>query len=317
MTRNVLVTGGLGYIGGRIACYLAEMGWRVRLTSRRMRPPPKWPFAMELVPARFPLDEPADRLCHGMDAIVHLATPNEIQSQANPAHALVATAAGTWQLLEAAKHCKVGRFLFFSTMHVYGEPLDGRIDEQRLPRPNHPYAIAHRAAEDYVLASLRRGDITGAVVRLSNVVGPPAHVDVDRWTLLVNDLCRQAARGQPLVLKSSGLQIRNFVPMEDVIRAVEHLLNTAQPGLGDGIINLGGEESMTVLAMAEKVVQRCEQTLGHRPALQHPAPGPKEIIRSMDFRSDRLRASGYRPSGNIEVEIDATLRFCAGHFSDA
>lgn len=311
MTRNVLVTGGLGYIGGRVARHLADNGWRVTLTSRRALSPPAWAAGMDLGVARFPLDDAAGRLCEGMDAIVHLAAPNEIQCQADPGQALADTAIGTWQLLEAAKSCNVRRFLYFSTIHVYGEPLEGRIDESRLPRPMHPYAIANRAAEDYVLAAARRGSVTGAVLRLSNAVGAPAHPDIDRWTLLVNDLCRQAARKQPLILRSSGIQYRNFVAMNDVTRAVAHLLEVPAETLGDGLLNLGGRSAHTILAMTELVARRCEQILGYRPPVQHPPTAANEVSHPVDFRSDRLYATGFKASGDLEAEVDDTLRFCA------
>ena len=68
-----------------------------------------------------------------------------------------------------------------------------------LPLPDIPYAITHRAAEDFTLMFASRGKLDARVVRLSNAFGAPAHGSVDRWTLLVNDLCRQAVETKKLV----------------------------------------------------------------------------------------------------------------------
>jgi len=73
-----------------------------------------------------------------------------------------------------------------------------------VPRPVHPYAITHHAAEDFVLAAHDEKRLMGYVIRLSNGFGAPAHAGVDRWTLLVNDLCRQAVQTRQLILRSAG-----------------------------------------------------------------------------------------------------------------
>lgn len=299
-------------MGGRIARFLMDCGWQVTLASSRRARLPQWADGMQLITARFPLDEIPGDLCEAVDAIVHLAAPNEIQSQSDPAYALAATAIGTWQLLQAAKQHNVQRFLYLSTIHVYGAPLEGRIDEDRLPRPIHPYAIAHRAAEDYVLAALRQREVDGAVVRLSNAVGAPTHADIDRWTLLVNDLCLQASKGSVIKLRSAGLQRRDFIPLTDVARAVAHLLDAPRDALAGGLFNLGGEMSLTVAAMAATVAERCEKVLGRRLEIQRPQPAPGEASPPLDYRIDRLRATGFTLSSSLEAEIDATLQFCAG-----
>ena len=117
-----------------------------------------------------------------MDAIVHLAAMNEMDCARDPAAALEVNTALTLRLLNAAVAAGVRRFVYLSTAHVYGAPLRGHIDERALPRPVHPYAITHRAAEDFVLAAFDAGRIEGVVLRLSNGVGAPAHAAVDRWT---------------------------------------------------------------------------------------------------------------------------------------
>ena len=98
----------------------------------------------------------------------------------------------TVRLLEAAQRSGVRKFIYFSTAHVYGAPLIGDIHEDCVCRPIHPYSITHKSAEDFVLAARGRTDINAVVIRLSNSFGAPAYDTSNRWTLLVNDLCKQA-----------------------------------------------------------------------------------------------------------------------------
>jgi UDP-glucose 4-epimerase len=314
MTR-VLITGAHGYIGGRLSAFLgAAEDYRLRLATRR--PPSAWPAwsrnsaRVEVAVADLADAAALEDLCRGIDAVIHLAGTNERVSAADPGRALIDTALGTMELLRAAERQGVGRFVYLSTAHVYGAPLAGRIDETTLPRPIHPYAITHRAAEDFVLAAGALGAIEAVVLRLSNGLGAPADSLIDRWTLVGNDLCRQAAEDGVLVLTSSGEQERDFVPLSDVCRGVLHVLRLPAAALGDGLFNLGGERSLTVRELAGMIAVRSEIVLGIRPDVVSPAAPSNAATRSLDYRFDKLRLTGYAPQGSLEDEIDRTLALC-------
>jgi UDP-glucose 4-epimerase len=252
--------------------------------------------------------------CEGVDSIVHLAASNEIESLANPELATLINTVGTIRLIRAAEAACVTRFLYFSTAHVYGAPLVGTLTENVLPRPTHPYAISKRGGEDFLLAAHHRGAFAGTVVRLSNAFGWPVDSEIRRWTLIVNDLCRQAVIGRKLTLRSSGLQRRDFVTIADVCRAVEHLLALPTDKLGDGLFNLGGENPMRILEMAELIARRCTAVLGFRPDILHKGPAPDELSPEFEYRIDKLKSTGFNLQSDIEAEIDETLRICDTFF---
>jgi len=312
MSKRVLITGGFGYLGGRIAVELASNPeWTVRLGSRKAQVAPNWLPQAE-VSAMDVLE--ADSLSVAMSdvkTVVHLAAMNENECVVDPGKALLINALGTLNVLRAAIEAGVERFIYFSTAHVYGAPLVGNISEQTLPRPTHPYAITHHAAEDFILAAHDQNKITGIVVRLSNGFGAPTHPDVDRWTLLVNDLCRQAVQTRKLVLRSSGLQQRDFITLTDVGRAVQHLLRLSRTDCGNGLFNLGGDNPLSVWNMVQRVSQRCQITLGYLPSIERPAPEPDEQVDSLNYRSDKLNKTGFMLLGNLNEEIDRTLLICA------
>jgi UDP-glucose 4-epimerase len=311
MITRVLLTGGFGYLGGRVGASLANGSrWMVRLGSRRARPAPSWLSHAETVAMDLLETGSLSAAMIDVHAVVHLAAMNENECVADPDRALLINALGTLNVLRAAIAAGVKRFIYFSTAHVYGAPLVGHITERALPRPMHPYAITHRAAEDFVLAAHDQKEITGIVVRLSNGFGAPTHPDVDRWTLLVNDLCRQAVLGRKLVLRSSGLQQRDFVTLHDVGEAVRHLLGLSRAECGDGLFNLGGDSSMSVLEMAERIAVRCQSTLGFLPEIQRPQPLFGESVSKLKFDSGKLQKTGFALGGSLNDEIDGTLRIC-------
>lgn len=314
MSRTILITGGLGYVGGRVARHLANLtALDVRLTSRT--PPaqlPHWLARGSIVGWDSGQDGAA--VLAGVDTVVHFAALNEIDSARDPHQALEVNGSDTVRLLAAAERAGVRRFIYFSTAHVYGAPLAGHIDEQRLPRPIHPYAITHKVAEDFVLAAHDKGSIEGVVLRLSNGFGAPVAAQVNRWTLIANDLCRQAVTTRKLVLKSSGIQRRDFVTLEDVAGCVEHFIDLPSAALGDGLFNLGGECVMSMLELTQEIARRCEAVLGFLPPIERPEAAAGERAVVLDYDIGKLKATGFQLRGAMQNEIDATLRLCEASF---
>ncbi|MBI3804164.1 MAG: SDR family oxidoreductase [Nitrospirae bacterium] len=312
MSKRVLITGGFGYLGGRIAMELASSSnLKIRLGSRKAKPAPVWLPAAET--AAIDVMEPASlpAALRDVEAVVHLAAMNENDCIADPGRALQVNTLGTLNLLRAAIAAGAARFIYFSTAHVYGAPLVGHLTEATPPRPIHPYAITHHAAEDFVLAAHDEKKITGIVIRLSNGFGAPTHPEVDRWTLLVNDLCRQAVQTRKMVLRSSGLQQRDFIPVEDVGRAVGHLLELTREECGDGLFNLGRGTSWSIWEMTQWIATRCKIVLGFRPEIVRPEPALHEQSPFLRYDCEKLRKTGFIPKGVVEQELDDTLQLCS------
>jgi UDP-glucose 4-epimerase len=314
MSYSVLLTGGLGYLGGRLACALVAVGHQVRCGTRRPgAAAPDWLPGMSMVMLDWASTETLTEACRGVDCIIHLAAMNEVESTRDPVGALEMNGLASLRLLEAAKAAGVRRFVYFSTAHVYGAPLQGSIDETSLPRPVHPYAITHKVAEDFVLAAHDRKQIEGVVIRLSNGFGAPVTPDVDRWTLLVNDLCRQAAINGELRLNSAGSQLRDFITLADVARAVNHLLQLDAGQLADGLFNLGGGKAMSILEMTERIAARWRALTGRDIAIVRPA-GDGVPPPALNYRCDKLAATGFTLTGQVDREIDDTLQLCLRSF---
>lgn len=311
--RSVLVTGARGYLGGRICRTIAATpGWVLAGASRRGGPPRGWPGG------RFvQLDLPAGPgvlagSFAGIDTLVHLASPDRAALETDPPGADGATRASA-AVLEAAAAAGVRRFIYLSTAHVYGTPLAGRIDEQSPTRPAGPYAMVHKAVEDIVLAAHRAARIDGIVLRLSNAIGAPAWSEIAQWSTVGNDLCRQAVTEGTLRLRSGG-QWRDFITVGDVAAAVVHMIDLPRDRLTDGLFNLGGAMPLRVIDVAERVADRAAALFGRRPEIICPSAEPAPPV---DYRIDKVLATGFRLTGCLADELDATLRLCAESFPTA
>ena len=315
MSKRILITGGFGYIGGRIATYLGnDNSYLIRLGSRKYQSSPDWLPNAEVVSIDLLDNDSLPKLMSDVDIVIHLAAMNENDCLINPAKAVLVNTLGTRNILEAAIAMGVKQFIYFSTAHVYKAPLIGLISEKTIPEPIHPYAITHHGAEDFVLAANKQKKIKGTVIRLSNAFGAPVHAGVDRWTLIVNDLCKQLVETRKMVLRSSGLQKRDFITLNDVSRAMEHLLNLTDSDRGDGLFNLGGDSCLSILEITELLAKRCKVVLGFKPEIIRPESDKNEKSPNLIFDIEKFKKTGFILQGDIEKEIDETLQMCFKFF---
>jgi UDP-glucose 4-epimerase len=317
--KKILVTGGTGYVGGRVVAKLLAAGeYEIILASRQAEAHVQQLFSGKQVshinPALF--EDENYQLEENLFAVIHLAAYNEIDSIQYPIDAAQYNIVSSLKLLLKAIKAKAKQFIYFSTAHVYGSPLQGFITEETLPRPTHPYAITHRAFEDFVLAARDKGEIDSTVVRLSNSFGVPVDKNVNRWTLLINDLCKQASVSNELKLNSNGLQQRDFVTLTDVVEAVIHLLWLPEQKKLDGLFNLGGNYTCTVLDMVKLIQQRTKLVMNKEVEIIVPVSDNRSGTETMplNFSSQKLRSTGFEWTNNAIDEIDNLLNFCKQNF---
>lgn len=312
---RILITGGSGFLGGRLAQYLHSCGNDIILASRDSGTLSVHYSDFVVVGIDWDNQDELCKLCEGVDIIIHTAGMNAGDCNANPVAALQFNGVCTARLVKAATEQRVKAFLYLSTAHVYASPLVGNISEKTCPGNKHPYATSHRAGEDVVLWEGLSGNIKTAVLRLSNVFGAPVSKDTNCWMLLVNDLCRQAVETRQIILKTDGLQLRDFVSLHEVCRAVEYIIKCMLEGLEQKVINIGSGVSHSVFEMAEFIQKRCKDTLGFKPELHKPEPENNNPNVSLSYRSDVLEGMGFIINSNVDEEIDNLLTFCHKKFS--
>lgn len=315
--KNILITGGLGYIGGRIASFIKdkEPDTNIFLTTRnKNKELPSWTNHFTVLQMNLLEEESVDNCLKDkdIDTIVHLAALNEIDSMKDPELAMEVNTKGTYRLLKAAESNKVNIFIYFSTFHVYGETADSIITEETHTKPFHPYAITHRAAEDLVNYSRHYKGVNTLIFRLSNAYGYPMDIKVNRWTLVCNDLCRQAVATREIILRTSGKQYRNFISLHDVSRAVFHFIYDIPDQWRDGIYNLGGNYSMSILEFARKIADAYKMKYG-RDIIEikiNPEADNKSVFKPVNYSIEKLMKTGFTLTGDMISEINKTMKLC-------
>ncbi|HET7127695.1 MAG TPA: UDP-glucuronic acid decarboxylase family protein [Gaiellaceae bacterium] len=252
---TAIVTGGAGFLGSHLCDYLLASGQRVicvdnldtgSLTNLRHIHDENFVFVNHDLTEPFFLDE-------DVDFVYHLASPaSPIDYMRLPLHTLKVGSYGTHHMLGLAKF-KRARFLLASTSEVYGDP---QVHPQRETYWGHVNPIgprgvldeAKRYAEALTMAYHRQQGVDTCIARIFNTYGPRMR-PVDGRALPT--FMRQAMSNKPVTIYGDGSQTRSFCYCDDLIRGLV-LLTESNEHLP---VNLGSPEQMTLLALAETVLQ--------------------------------------------------------------
>ena len=296
--KNILITGGSGFLAGKIYDHL-KSDFNVVLGTRdtiKLADYPKKNVGY------FNIDDPLsyNSSLSGIDGVIHLAAMDFQDCEKNPELAWKINVERVKELLESCHHNAIPTFIYMSTIHVYGSDLAGEIAEETPVNPANTYSKTHLKAEELVL---KDSQLRGIVVRLSNSIGRPLHPDSPTWKLVVNDLCQQAVKCNKIVLQSSGLQSRDFVPASAVGPALQILLEKGKAG---EIYQLGWGQSLTILEIAAKIQNKCQELFNHRPELLTKAP-QNEKVTLFTYSLSKLKQLGFSHSHQLEDEITDIL----------
>jgi UDP-glucose 4-epimerase len=310
---RVLVTGGGGYLGGKIARHLKRIGHQVTIASSQA------PSSFDSFPPESIISLPwnsqalLSQALTNFDAIVHSAGIDAKNSIADPNLAKEFNGRATKRLVDAAVSSGIKTFIYLSTIHVYGNPLLGLINEDTEANNLHPYAVSHLLGEKSLIAKLIDGKIQGLVLRLSNVFGEPANQVQSCWDLAVNHMCKELVENNTITLNTSGNQIRNFLPITNLCHTVSFILSNKYSEPLPLILNLGSVRNYSILQMAEKVKLQATLFNFHSEIITHKI---EKETSSFEFQFTSIHKNFLRliPAMNEESEINNLIAFCATKF---
>ncbi|TMA92063.1 MAG: dTDP-glucose 4,6-dehydratase [Deltaproteobacteria bacterium] len=271
MTRTVLVTGGAGFIGSNLVRFLRRERpeWKVvnldKLTYAGnaesvadLRQDPGHVFVRGDI-ANAELAEHLIRH-HAVDAILNLAAESHVdRSILGPGIFVQTNVSGTQVLLEAARQARVKRFLQISTDEVYGSlGASGKFTEASTLRPSSPYSASKAAADLLVLAYGHTFGLDVVVTRCSNNYGPYQFPEK-----LIPLMIANALEGRRLPVYGDGLQVRDWIHVEDHCRA---LLAALEKGRGGEIYNIGSDNewpNIQIVGRLLEILQKPRELIEH------------------------------------------------------
>ena len=258
--KEVLVTGGLGFIGSNLCIELVRQGARVTIIDNMLPRQGGNLFnirdiegeaAVNISDVRNQLS--MNHLVQGKDYIFHLAGQvNHVDSMKNPLQDLEINCRGTLVLLEALRHHnRDAKVIFAGTRGEYGSSVSLPVDEDHPTNPKGVYAVTNLTAEKLVLVYDDVFKVKGACLRITNTYGPRHQMLHDEYGVF-NWFIRKAMDNDEIPVMGDGRILRDFLFVEDLVSSLLKVASTEE-AYGK-VFNVGTGVPVSFFDLAEKIV---------------------------------------------------------------
>jgi UDP-glucose 4-epimerase len=285
--RNVLITGGMGFIGSNLAIRLCDLGAKVTVLDSLTPEYGGNPANLEGYEDRIRINISDVRDVHslrylvqGQEFLFNLAgQTSHLDSMQDPFTDLEINCRAQLSILETCRsHNPQLRLVFASTRQLYGRPDYLPVDEKHPLRPVDVNGINKLSGEFYHLLYQQVYGIPTTVLRLTNTFGPRMRIRDARQTF-VGIWIRRVLEDQPFEVWG-GEQMRDFTYVDDCVNAL--LLAATHPNAVGKCFNLGGTEPISLVALAETLVT----VAGRGSFLSRDFPPDRKKIDIGDYYSD-------------------------------
>ncbi len=305
---NILVTGGAGFIGANyVRLLLAESDDQVVNLDLLT-------YAGNLANLEGLQDDPRYRFVRGdirdrqlvrglladhrIEAVVHFAAESHVdRSVTGPEQFIQTNVLGTEILLEESRAAGVGRFVMVSTDEVYGSLGDvGRFTESTPLAPNSPYAASKASSDLLCRAFFKTFGFPVMITRCSNNYGPYQFPEK-----LIPLMIANALEDKPLPVYGDGLNVRDWLYVEDHCRAVDLVLRQGVPG---EVYNIGGGNEMQNLELVQLLVDKLGKS---RDLITFVKDRPGHDLRYAIDAGKIIRELGWRPRVDFTGGMEQTV----------
>jgi dTDP-glucose 4,6-dehydratase len=311
--KTLLVTGGAGFIGSNFIHY-----WLNKYPDCSLINLDKLTYAGNLDNLREIENNPRYEFVHGdicdrdivfelfqrIDGVVHMAAETHVDRSILDAGEFVKTDVfGSFILFEACRQSEVEFFIHVSTDEVYGSREEGFFLEEDPLNPTSPYSASKAGGDRLAYAYTKTYGLPIIICRPSNNYGPYQYPEKFIPLFTTN-----AIEDRPLPLYGKGLNVRDWLFVEDNCRAIETLIQKGQPG---EVYNIGANDEVTNIEVAERIVE----ILGKPKSLIKHVPD--RLGHDLRYALDcgKIHGLGWRPAKRFEEALTETVLWYRGHSS--
>lgn len=309
MTKQALVTGGAGFIGGHVAENLLVSGYNVRVFDNFSTGDAS---NLDAIADDVEISEGDLRdlgavtaAVSGCDLVVHLGALGSVpRSVADPLTTHEVNATGTLNTLLACRDQSVGRMIFSSSSSVFGTNRNLPKTEDMLGNPLSPYAASKRIGEDYCRQFFALYDFDVVIARFFNVFGPRQRAD-HVYAAVIPIFVDAILNGRPVQIHGDGLQSRDFTYVDNVVDGLHLIAESTDPRIAGKALHLACGASTSLLDILDHI----ESVLGVDIAREFTESRPgdvKDSLASIDLIRD---LTGYHPQVDVMAGVQKTIEW--------
>ena len=283
--ERVLVTGGAGFVGSHLVEALVEENDVVVLDDLSTGSRSHLPAEATLVEGDVRDDAALERAARDVDLIYHQAAIVSVERTVDSPRATNRTNLdGSLAVLERAR-IEDARVVLASSAAIYGEPTEVPVAETAPADPLSPYGVQKLAADEYAARYEALYDLPTVSLRYFNVYGPRQR---GPYSGVISAFFSKANAGEPLTVDGDGKQTRDFVYVDDVVRA--NLLAAETTAVGEAF-NVASGERASIRELAETV----RELTGTSVPIVHGEPRPGDVRHSVADLTKSTEVLGYEP----------------------
>ncbi|PIR85420.1 hypothetical protein COU15_00795 [Candidatus Kaiserbacteria bacterium CG10_big_fil_rev_8_21_14_0_10_45_20] len=251
--KKAVVTGGAGFIGSRLVRALLDQGFAVTVIDdlsaygdvRLLDVQEKITFLKESILKKEVLLSAFD----GADVVFHLAAVVSVQESINhPERTNEVNCVGTFNAIDAARIAKVPKFVFSSSASVYGDTPELPKKENGATKPLSPYGVSKLIGEEYVKLYSDLYGMSAIALRYMNAYGPGQDPN-GAYAAAIPKFISAVENSQPITIFGDGKQTRDFVFVDDIVRA--NILASQSDNVAGHVINIGTGKEESLLSVIE------------------------------------------------------------------
>lgn len=302
--KNILITGGAGFIGSHIVDRLSPENRVIvldNLFTGQMSNLEKSKDRITFIKGDILDKALLMEVVAKVDIIFHLAAnTGVIRSIQDPDFDMNVNIRGTLNLLEACRNSKVERLVYASSGAIFGEARYIPIDEGHPINPESPYAVSKLAAEKYCFTFYKVHGVPATVLRYFNVYGP--RQNSSEYANVISIFSRRIREGKPLTIFGDGKQTRDFVFVEDVVSA--NVLAATQPDAIGEIFNIATGKETNI----EQLISILAEVSGKENSVIYAAPRAGEVRNSRANIEKAQRMLDYNPETSLKEGLALTWK---------
>jgi len=305
--KNILVTGGTGFVGSHIVEALIKLRANV-IVPYRSRDPRSYFFRQHLDRKALMVHcdvKDSQRVFdvvtkYGTDFIIHLAAQSIVPTAyVNPLETLETNIIGTAHILEAARlYGKVKGIIVASSDKAYGKSSKAYTETDPL-RGDHPYEVS-KSSEDLIAKMYYRTyKLPVVITRFGNIYGEG---DLN-FSRIIPGIMKAVITKEKLIVRSNGTYIRDYVYVQDVVSGYLFLLKNMDTVTGEAF-NLSSNNSYSVIDLMKQSERILRRKIPYR--IENSA---KNEIPYQHVNAEKINKLGWKPTHSLKTALPSVLRW--------